>query len=84
MDATTGGVYQSSDAAGAIEDMVTKIMGYAPSDPSHASAVQILTDHDTAALAVQGTTATSALRSTFSAACQAPHFRRSRPVRTER
>jgi hypothetical protein len=72
VDASSGGVYKSSDFARAIDDMVSKIMGYPPSDPSHAPAAQILGDHYAAALATSGTTATSALRSTFSAACQSP------------
>ncbi len=71
VDAETDTIYASSDVAGAIADMVTRIMGYPPGDPKHAPAVQILTDHNAAAKS-GGASATNALRSTFAAACQSP------------
>jgi hypothetical protein len=71
VDAETDTIYASSDVTGAIEDMVTRIMGYPPNDPKHAPAVQILTDHNAAAKS-GGANATNALRSTFAAACQSP------------
>ena len=45
--------------------------GLPPSDRHYAAAVQALTDHYNAAIAAKAT-ATSALRSTFAAACQSP------------
>jgi hypothetical protein len=77
VDAATGSVYASAPAAGvpaAIEDMVTRVMGLASSDPNHTAAVTILQNHYTAATttAAPKATPTSALRSTFSAACQSP------------
>lgn len=64
-------IFNSSSVNSAIEDMVSKVMALPVSDPKHASAVTILKAHNTAALQ-KGGNATNALRSTFSAACQAP------------
>jgi hypothetical protein len=71
VDATSGTVFPSSSPAASIEDLVSRIMALPPTDPQHAGAVQILTDHFNAAKS-SGATATSAMRSTFSAACQSP------------
>ncbi len=62
-------VYASSDAADAINSMVTNVMGYPPTDPHYAQAVSILQAHATSAL-TQG--ASNALRSTFVLACESP------------
>jgi hypothetical protein len=70
VDATTGGVYKSSDVTDAIPDMVQKVMGYPPSDPHYAQALQILQAHQTAAAAASN--ASTALRSTFVLACESP------------
>jgi hypothetical protein len=66
----TGSRYASTDVDGALADMVVTIMGHTATDPHHDPALQILHAHYTEALA--GNTATNALRSTFSLACQAP------------
>jgi hypothetical protein len=50
--------------------MVVTIMGYTATDPHHDAALQILHAHYTEAIA--SGTATNALRSTFSLACQSP------------
>lgn len=71
VDATSGTVYASSSYQTAIADMVTNVMAIPASDPHHAGALQALQDHYTAAIAAKAT-ATSALRSTFAAACQSP------------
>jgi hypothetical protein len=75
VDATTGSVYSSTDVPGAINGMVQTVMGYPPSHPLFAQAVQILTDHNTMA-ATQGSNrnnrARDALRSTFALACESP------------
>jgi hypothetical protein len=65
-----GALFTSSKSAQAIEDMVSKIMGVPPSDAKHAGAVSTLSKHFDSAKAQSD--ATSALRSTFSAACQSP------------
>jgi len=73
VDAATNTVYMSSSFAAAIDDMVTKVMGYPPSDSHHADAVSILTDHYNTALPMNRTMgATIALRSTFALACESP------------
>jgi len=72
VDSTAGKIYSSTDVAGAVEDLTTRLMGYPPSDPHHADAAKALQDHYTAVLAVKGNTATTALRSTFALACQSP------------
>jgi hypothetical protein len=72
VDATgTTSLYKSASFAAAIDDMVTRLMGYPPADPRRAEAASILTSHYDAALA-GGNTATVALRSTFVAACESP------------
>jgi hypothetical protein len=77
VDAASGGLWASTDVAGAIAGMVETIMGYPPSHPLHDQAVQILTDHNTAVVAAStskstATKATNALRSTFVLACESP------------
>ena len=47
-------------------------MGYPPSDPHHAGAVQILQDHYDAHVGRQGQHGDDALRSTFALACESP------------
>jgi hypothetical protein len=72
----TGGMYTSTSAANvssAIADMVQRIVGYPPTDPHYAQAVQILQAHYTAAVAAPAS-ATNSLRSTFALACQSPTF----------
>jgi hypothetical protein len=64
-------VFPSANPMASIDDLVTRVMAVPSTDPNHASAVQILTDHFNAATA-SGASATSAMRSTFSAACQSP------------
>ncbi|HEY3257181.1 MAG TPA: hypothetical protein VGJ91_24655, partial [Polyangiaceae bacterium] len=66
----TGSRYSSKDLDNALADMVVTIMGYTTTDPHHDPALQILHAHYSEALA--GGTATNALRSTFSLACQSP------------
>jgi hypothetical protein len=65
-------VWSSADPQTAIQGFVQTVMGLVPSDPRYTQAISILTDHDNAALAVAGITATQALESTFVAACGAP------------
>jgi hypothetical protein len=69
----TPGVTQWSSAqpTTAIADFTHIVMGLAPSDPRTAPAIQILTSHFTSAVQA-GSTATNALKSTFTAACLAP------------
>lgn len=71
VDAATGSVFSSANVTVAIEDMVVKVMGLPDSDPNHAAVVKALQSHYDAATAAKAT-ATNALRSTFSAACQSP------------
>ena len=71
VDATSGTVYTSANYQTAIPDIVAKVMGMPSTDPHYAAAVSALQSHYSAALAVKAT-ATSALRSTFAAACQSP------------
>jgi hypothetical protein len=71
VDATSGSVYASTDSTNAITSMVQNIMGYPPSDEHYTQAVQILQEHYTAVVAAKGT-ATNALRSTFTLACESP------------
>ena len=71
VDSATNPVYKSTDSAGAIEDMVTRIVGYPPNDSHHAQAVQLLTEHFNAARS-SGANAANSLKSTFAAACQSP------------
>jgi hypothetical protein len=73
VDATGGtSVWSSTSVATAVDDMVTRMVGYPPGDSHHGNAVQILMDHYNAVLAVNRNTATTALRSTFALACQSP------------
>jgi hypothetical protein len=72
VDATAATVWSSTAVPAAIADMVERLMGYPPSDPLHAGAVQILQDNYNQHMAVRGTTATNALRSTFALACESP------------
>jgi hypothetical protein len=71
VDATTGSVFSSATPAATIADMVTRVMGYPPSDPLFAGAVKILQDNYDAHVAARAT-ATNAMRSTFALACEAP------------
>jgi hypothetical protein len=71
VDAQQGSLFSSSDPAAAIADMVTRVMGVPATDPKHEGAVDALSRHFAAA-EDGGESATSALRSTFSAACQSP------------
>jgi hypothetical protein len=71
VDASSGTVYTSANAQTAIPDMVAKVMGMPSTDPHYATAVSTLQAHYSAAMAAKAT-ATSALRSTFAAACQSP------------
>jgi hypothetical protein len=73
VDAATGdSPYKAASFAAAIDDMAARMMGYTGADPKHAQAVQILTSHYQAVLAVNKNTATTALRSTFALACESP------------
>jgi hypothetical protein len=72
VDAVAGTVWTSTNVGAAIEDMVSRIVGYPPSDGHHAQAVTILQNHYNAVLAVKPNTATTALRSTFALACESP------------
>ncbi|MGC4095210.1 MAG: hypothetical protein QM756_46275 [Polyangiaceae bacterium] len=71
VDATTNTVWTSTNLTGVFDDMVTRVMGYPPSDTHHGPAVQILQDDYNATIAAKAK-ATDALRSTFSLACQSP------------
>jgi hypothetical protein len=72
VDASSGGVYSSSDVTSAVAGMVQNVMGYPPGDSHYASAVDILTRHYNAAKSQSKTSATNALRATFALACQSP------------
>src|SRR4029077_14421322 len=72
VDATTDSVFSSANLASAVSDMVDKVMGYPPSHPSRAQALQVLQDHYNAVLAQGRSAATTALRSTFVLACESP------------
>jgi hypothetical protein len=65
-----GAPYTSSNVAGSIESLVQNIIGYTVGDAKYASAVQILTDHYNEVAA--DNSATAAMQSTFSLACQSP------------
>ncbi|HEY0254218.1 MAG TPA: hypothetical protein VGC41_21970, partial [Kofleriaceae bacterium] len=64
--------YSSTDPTTAINDFVATIMNVPPGDPRSGPAIQILTDHFTAAKGTMGVSATDALKSTFTTACLAP------------
>lgn len=72
VDAASDSVFSSASPDTAIEDMVTRVMGVPPGDPKHGPAVTILTTHFNNAKTSAKATATNAMRSTFSAACQSP------------
>lgn len=71
-------VFTSADKTGALDRMMTDVMGVSQADPAYTDAYAILTEHYDAALAAKGNTgnaaqkATQALRSTFTLACTAP------------
>jgi hypothetical protein len=64
--------WSSAQPDAAIADFVSLVMGLTPSDPRSAQAQQLLLAHFTSATQQAGTSATSALRSTFVVACLAP------------
>ena len=68
---TTDSLYKAASFAAGIDDMVSRVMGVAASDPRHAEAVTALTSHYNAVVAAKNT-ATNALRSTFVLACESP------------
>jgi hypothetical protein len=73
VDATAGSVYSSTDVAGSIAKMVQDVMGYPSSDTAHYSKAQeILMAHYTEVKAANNNTATTALRSAFTLACESP------------
>ena len=72
VDVSPDPLFSSDDVPAAIESMVTRMMGVPSSDPKHGAVVLALGRHYAAALESEGATTTDALRSTFSAACQAP------------
>jgi hypothetical protein len=65
-------VYTSANAAAALPDIVEKVMGYPPSDPHHAAALQIVQSHYDAVLAANKRQPAVALKSAFVLACEAP------------
>lgn len=65
-----GAMFSTTSPQDAVEAIVTKVMGLPGTDPKHPAAVTALNTHFEAAKAAAD--ATSALRSTFSAACQSP------------
>jgi hypothetical protein len=71
VDATAGSVFSSASPPTAIADIVQKIMGYPPTDPLYAGAVQILQDNYDQHIAARAN-ATNSMRSTFALACQSP------------
>jgi hypothetical protein len=64
--------WSSADPDSAIGDFVARVMALAASDPRAAPAKALLTAHFTQAKVQPGTSATDALRSTFTVACLAP------------
>jgi hypothetical protein len=69
---TAGAPFNTTDTATSIAHMVEGVMGIPASDTRHAQAIQILTDHLTAAQATTGVQPKDALVSTFVLACLAP------------
>jgi len=69
VDSGANAKFSSTDPATAVEGLVTTLMGVPPADPRHQAAVTVLTAHFNDAK-TGGATATNAMRSTFSAACQ--------------
>jgi hypothetical protein len=72
IDAMTNSVYMSANAATALPDIVERLMGYPPSDPKHAAALQIVQAHYDSVLAANKRTPAVALKSAFVLACEAP------------
>jgi hypothetical protein len=72
VDAPSASVYSSGDVASALPDMVEKLMGYPPSDPKHAPALEILTAHQAEVLKQNPRNPGLALRSAFVLACESP------------
>ncbi len=70
VDGGSSSLWSSSNAPAAIDDMVGRVMGYPPSDQSHAMAASILQQHMQDAQSKSN--ASSALRSTFVLACESP------------
>jgi hypothetical protein len=64
--------WSSAQPDAAVADFVTVVAGLAPSDPRAAPLEQALKAHFTAVKGQSGTTAKTALQSTFTAACLAP------------
>jgi hypothetical protein len=64
--------WSSANSSQAIPDFVARVMGIPPSDPRNAGLQLLLSNHFTAAKQVSGISATSALQSTFTAACMSP------------
>jgi hypothetical protein len=64
--------WKSSASTAAISDFVTIVAGLPASDPRSSQLNALLTQHFTDAKAVSGATNTSALQSTFMAACMSP------------
>lgn len=64
--------YSSKDVDGALTDFVHTLMNLPDSDPRSAPALQILKEHNAAALTTPNAKATDALRSTFILACSSP------------
>jgi hypothetical protein len=68
-------IYSSTDVPGSISRMVETLMGYTPSHPRFAEAVQIVTEHHDAVFAQitnRSQKAPTALRSAFALACESP------------
>lgn len=72
IDAMTNTVYTSANAATALPDFVERLMGYPPSDPKHAAALQIVQAHYDSVLAANRRQPAVALKSAFVLACEAP------------
>jgi hypothetical protein len=64
--------WSSANSTQAIADFVAIVIGIPASDPRNAGLQQLLNAHFTAAKQVSGVSATSALQSTFTAACMSP------------
>lgn len=71
VDAAKDSVYSSADGQKAIADMVVRVMGVTTSDANYARVLEILQQHYDTVRATK-VSATQAMRSTFSAACQSP------------
>jgi Protein of unknown function (DUF1585) len=71
VDGRAGSRYSSARKDEAIADLVVTLMGLPAGDPRASEMTAILADHHAAALA-SGVSATLALRSTFTLACQSP------------